>query len=648
MATHRAIPSSPHNDFNTLGIILHEMGEYEDAIDAFRRASDLASGLPPLHHLRIRIRNNLAGTLRRGDIDYGEALKLYTAALRDAETIGNPLLIASVLNNLAVNYESLANKSAAIPHFERALALRDSFLGPNAAYTVGTKGNLARLLYPRSRADTTGLARAEALLEECVSAAPSLTEEAGANLHPSTIELLFRRLAAVKLRRDPKLNARRAWDLNESALYRPLYDISLRSARLSGARSGAKAFDETGSELIAAQRRHRRSMSAESRQALDAAERRWLNQQLATREREGSFAIHPVSLEELQRVLQSDEVVVGWMDVEWGTHSWFPRQENWAYVVRSSGPPTWIQLTGKTERSSRQNVDLRRALESPNSPVEDVRAMTEAYLRERFEPVRAAVADVATIHVVNEVGGDVLPIEAALAAIGDAATAQFRYHDSSTSLWWHRTHDESDVGAKIAITDPTPNPTVCRSCLPLPAQREVGLRFVAADSGAEHLTGVQATEANLSSRFTGQNVLLHFGCHIITDEKETGIVLAPDPENDGLLTPAEISQWRMSGTVVLAGCESAYQRRASGFMPQDLVTAFTLAGARRIVASLWRVEDQPTALFLRRFYAELDSGTDVPTSVSRARRFVREYRDGSGEEPYVHPSYWASFIAFGE
>jgi CHAT domain-containing protein len=92
-------------------------------------------------------------------------------------------------------------------------------------------------------------------------------------------------------------------------------------------------------------------------------------------------------------------------------------------------------------------------------------------------------------------------------------------------------------------------------------------------------------------------------------------------------------------TVVLSGCETGLADTGSGDEMVGLVRAFLVAGAARVLASLWPVDDAVTAGFMAHFYAALRAG-DAPAAALRlAQRAVMH------EHP--HPLYWAAFTLYG-
>ena len=147
------------------------------------------------------------------------------------------------------------------------------------------------------------------------------------------------------------------------------------------------------------------------------------------------------------------------------------------------------------------------------------------------------------------------------------------------------------------------------------------------------LLGPEATEAKFRTAVAGARVV-HLACHAALREPASAspLFLSPSEHDNGLLLPEEISDLQLDAAlVVLSACESGLGRAtADGVL--GLGRAFLRAGARAILLSLWRVNDDATAYLMRQFYEGL-VGTgaglkgkrlDVAAAVQRAQVATRD------------------------
>ena len=118
-------------------------------------------------------------------------------------------------------------------------------------------------------------------------------------------------------------------------------------------------------------------------------------------------------------------------------------------------------------------------------------------------------------------------------------------------------------------------------------------------------------------------------------------------DDDGILTALEASYLDLDGTelVVLSACESALGKAESGQGVMGLVQGFCMAGAKQVIGSLWKVDDDATKALMVRFY-ELWSpkqGKGIPAA--EALRKAQEYIRNHPKNPkWKHPYYWAAWV----
>jgi CHAT domain-containing protein len=107
---------------------------------------------------------------------------------------------------------------------------------------------------------------------------------------------------------------------------------------------------------------------------------------------------------------------------------------------------------------------------------------------------------------------------------------------------------------------------------------------------------------------------------------------------DDLLTAERLEGWRMPRVdlVTLSACETGV-RLSRGSDLLGLARGFWRAGARRLVVSLWAVDDVSTADLMVHFYDGVRAGQSPPRALRSAQiTALTKYR---------HPFYWAGFEA---
>lgn len=145
--------------------------------------------------------------------------------------------------------------------------------------------------------------------------------------------------------------------------------------------------------------------------------------------------------------------------------------------------------------------------------------------------------------------------------------------------------------------------------------------------------------------------LVHFATHGVIDARTpelSGLVLSLVDEKGrpapGFLSLGDIYNLELGADlVVLSGCETALGREIRGEGLVGLTQGFLYAGARRVVASLWRVEDRATSELMGLFYRGLLRDGLRPAAALRQAQIAI-----AAERRWRDPYFWAPFVLQGD
>jgi CHAT domain-containing protein len=113
---------------------------------------------------------------------------------------------------------------------------------------------------------------------------------------------------------------------------------------------------------------------------------------------------------------------------------------------------------------------------------------------------------------------------------------------------------------------------------------------------------------------------------------------------EGALRLRDVYDLRLSADlVVLSGCETALGRDLRGEGLVGLTGGFLYAGARQVVASLWRVDDLATSELMARFYRILLREGQPPAAALRAAQL-----EMAADRRWRDPYFWAGFVVLGD
>jgi CHAT domain-containing protein len=161
--------------------------------------------------------------------------------------------------------------------------------------------------------------------------------------------------------------------------------------------------------------------------------------------------------------------------------------------------------------------------------------------------------------------------------------------------------------------------------------------------GARPLLGTAATkEADVAAM--PQARLIHLAGHSLLEHGEEkdfpGALVFASTAGDDLLTAREIAKLKLSADlVVLSACDTG-GGHITGDGVVGLARSFLAAGAKGVVVSLWKVDDQATAFLMDTFYEHLARGGGGRADALRQAMLAARGR-------YPDPRRWAAFTFIG-
>ncbi len=591
-------PESEALALNNIGLLYNNQGKYPQALAAFEQALLIVR---PLNAPKLKgaILNNL-GLSYYNQGEYQQALSPLQQALEIARAVGNQIGEGNTLNNLGATYNKSGNNIQAISYYKQAVDIfevvqRDikieEFQSSFADGKVDIYESLIDLLVSEGRFEEafayTERARARAFLNRLGN--QQFDPGAGANL-----ELIEReRNLAGQI----------------SALQRQIgqADINLK-IKLEELQSNYK---QTLLEL------------KQSNPAYASL-----------------VSVNPLSFTDIQTKILDDQTALV---------SYFVSDEKIiAFALDRQG------LTAVTLPVSR--AELATQIEYFNTLIQIEPGAGQTQSSERIEaaqslhqflisPLRAWLQRPRLIIIPHTILHYV-PFAALLDEDQQPLAARFILSTapSASSLDPRLLNHSLNHGKLLAFGNP-------KSAAPsLPFARVEALSVARLYPQSASFTGQSATEAVLRAAAPKFDIL-HLAVHSQLNSVAplfSALLLADagaeqPPENDGRLEVREIFSLNLSeaNIVILSACETALGEQSRGDELIGLSRAFLYAGSPAVIASLWPVEDEATAVLMTAFHRQMQAGADPATALSKAQNNLLS------QEKWSLPYYWAGFTLIG-
>jgi CHAT domain-containing protein len=154
----------------------------------------------------------------------------------------------------------------------------------------------------------------------------------------------------------------------------------------------------------------------------------------------------------------------------------------------------------------------------------------------------------------------------------------------------------------------------------------------------------QATPARYRDAMPEQFGVVHFTAHAAANAEsplDSAVILSKDGSGYKLYARDVAEQPLSADLVTISACRSAGERTYAGEGLVGFAWAFLRAGAQRVIAGLWDVDDRSTADLMGHVYADMAQGRS-PSAALRNAKLAMIARGGAAAKPY----YWAPFQIF--
>ncbi|MEW5821864.1 MAG: CHAT domain-containing protein [Cyanobacteriota bacterium] len=155
----------------------------------------------------------------------------------------------------------------------------------------------------------------------------------------------------------------------------------------------------------------------------------------------------------------------------------------------------------------------------------------------------------------------------------------------------------------------------------------------------------KASKSAFEEEIDNNYKIIHLATHglLNNDDPDDSKLLFSGKGAENQLSIGDIMAYDFSDKdlVVLSACDSAIGK-TKGAEVSALASAFELAAAPSVIASLWKVSDKSTSILMEGFYKNLVSGKTKAESLKEAQIQLLK------SDKFSNPYFWAPFILMGE
>jgi CHAT domain-containing protein len=212
--------------------------------------------------------------------------------------------------------------------------------------------------------------------------------------------------------------------------------------------------------------------------------------------------------------------------------------------------------------------------------------------------------------------------------------------------------DSGDARVKRTVPTAGPVDRAPLARLPFSRREAMAVAGLVPRSQTALLLDFDASRQALTSGALSDYRILHISTHGIATQAAGSrpalvfsLVRKDGAATPGKVFPDEIAALRLNADlVVLSACRTASGATVPGEGIMSLTRSFFYAGATRVAATLWRVDDEATADLMSGFYSAFlrSSPNHASSALRQAQLAVRS------QGRWTHPYFWAGIVLQGE
>jgi len=188
--------------------------------------------------------------------------------------------------------------------------------------------------------------------------------------------------------------------------------------------------------------------------------------------------------------------------------------------------------------------------------------------------------------------------------------------------------------------------------LPGTRREAAGIAGLVPENGRKQALDFDASRATLTNPDLGNYRILHLATHGLLNTAHpelSGVVLSlvdgKGKPQDGFMRLHQIYNLKLSADlVVLSACQTGLGKEIQGEGLVGLTRGFMYAGAPRVLASLWKVDDRATSELMKKLYGAMLGAEALRPAAALRSAQIAMWKTKGWENPY----YWAAFTLQGE